>query len=74
MDDELIPLFAAAVEADAANEWLENGGLTILEFDTDEIAFQWPLPSHGLQKRLTSTDVNEWVVFAPGYPAWEMVA
>jgi hypothetical protein len=41
--------------------------------DTDEIAFQWPLPSHGLQKRLTSSTVNECVCFAPGYPAWEML-
>ena len=42
-------------------------------FSHDEL-FQWPLPSSGFQKRLSSPLLNEWVCFAPGYPAWVALA
>ena len=45
-----------------------------IEFTVDELVFQHPLSPDGLQHRYRSPTVNEWVCFAPGYPAWETVA
>lgn len=62
-------------EREREAEWARRTSESVhLTFDTDEIVFQCPLPSDGLQKRYSSPTVNEWVCFAPGYPAWEMDA
>lgn len=62
---------AAVLLKEARDLEASRVGHAHLEFDTDEIVFQYPLPANGLQKRYTSPTVNEVVCFAPGYPAWE---
>jgi hypothetical protein len=67
-NEELVHMFAVMVEC-AEHE--ESGPGEPLCFDTGEMQYQYPLPADGLQHRFWSPTTNEWVCFAPGYPAWE---